>query len=129
MEFNNGVLHFGPFFAVTLGIVVLFLGKRVNDTVGILREFSIPEPVTGGMIASLLIGLVYLTTRIEVEFDLATRDFLLVYFFTTIGINASLKDLLSGGKPLIILLSITIGYMFLQNLTGITVASWFDLPT
>jgi len=52
-----------------------------------------------------------------------------VYFFTTIGINASLKDLLSGGKPLVILLTITIAYMFLQNLTGITVASLFDLPT
>jgi ESS family glutamate:Na+ symporter len=46
-----------------------------------------------------------------------------VYFFTTIGINASFKDLIAGGKPLVILLSITIGYMFLQNLTGITVAN------
>ena len=46
---------------------------------------------------------------------------LLVYFFTTIGINASLKDLLKGGMPLVILLAITIAYMFLQNLTGISV--------
>ena len=129
MEFENGVLHFTPFFAVTLGIVVLFLGKRVNDAVGFLREFSIPEPVTGGLIMSLLIALVYVTSGVEIEFDLAARDVLLVYFFTTIGINSSLKDLLSGGKPLVILLVITIGYMFLQNLTGITVAALFDLPT
>ena len=129
MEFENGVLHFTPFFSVTLGIVVLFLGKRVNDAVGFLREFSIPEPVTGGLIVSLLIALVYFTSAVEIEFDLAARDVLLVYFFTTIGINSSLKDLLSGGKPLVILLAITIGYMFLQNLTGITVASLFDLPT
>ena len=129
MEFDNGVLHFDPFFAVTLGIVVLFLGKRVNEAVGFLREFSIPEPVTGGLIVSLLITLVYVASGVEIEFDLAARDVLLVYFFTTIGINASLKDLLSGGKPLVILLTITIGYMFVQNLTGITVASWFDLPT
>ena len=129
MEFENGVLHFTPFFAVTLGIVVLFLGKRVNDAVGFLREFSIPEPVTGGLIMSLLIALVYVTSAVEIEFDLAARDVLLVYFFTTIGINSSLKDLLSGGKPLVILLVITIGYMFLQNLTGITVAALFDLPT
>jgi len=129
MEFENGVLHFTPFFSVTLGIVVLFLGKRVNDAVGFLREFSIPEPVTGGLIVSLLIALVYVTSAVEIEFDLAARDVLLVYFFTTIGINSSLKDLLSGGKPLVILLAITIGYMFLQNLTGVTVASLFDLPT
>jgi len=129
MEFENGVLHFSPFMSVTLGIIVLFLGKRINDAVGFLREFSIPEPVTGGLIVSVLIALVYVLSGVEVEFELTTRDVLLVYFFTTIGINASLKDLLSGGKPLIILLTITISYMFVQNLTGITVASLFDLPT
>jgi glutamate:Na+ symporter, ESS family len=52
----------------------------------------------------------------------------LVYFFTTIGTNASLKDLLAGGKPLMILLTVTIAYMVLQNLTGISVAALFDLP-
>jgi ESS family glutamate:Na+ symporter len=52
---------------------------------------------------------------------------LLVYFFTTIGINASLADLLKGGKPLAILLALTIGYMVVQNLTGITVAASFGL--
>jgi len=57
------------------------------------------------------------------------RDVLLVYFFTTIGINASLRDLLEGGKPLVILLFITIAYMIIQNLTGISVAALFDLPT
>jgi ESS family glutamate:Na+ symporter len=128
MEFDNGILHLGPFFAVTLGIVVLFVGKRLNDAFGVLREFSIPEPVTGGLLFSLLITVGYLVLGVEVEFDLGARDVLLVYFFTTIGINASLRDLLRGGKPLVILLSITIAYMFLQNLTGISVASLFDLP-
>jgi len=129
MEFNDGVLQLSAFFSVTLGIIVLFLGKRVNDAVDMLREFSIPEPVTGGLIVTLLIALLYFTSGIEISFDLAARDVLLVYFFTTIGINASLKDLLSGGKPLVILLSITIAYMFLQNITGITVAALFDQPT
>jgi len=129
MEFDNGILQFGAFFTVTLGIVVLFVGKRINDAVGFLREFSIPEPVTGGLVFSLLIALLYFTSSVETHFDLAARDVLLVYFFTTIGINASVKDLLSGGKPLVILLSITITYMFVQNLTGISVAALFDLPT
>jgi ESS family glutamate:Na+ symporter len=128
MEFNNGILQFSAFFSVTLGIVVLFVGKRVNDAIGFLREFSIPEPVTGGLLATLLVAVLYFSSGVEISFDLAARDVLLVYFFTTIGINASLKDLLSGGKPLVILLAITIAYMFLQNLTGITVAALFDQP-
>ena len=128
MDFENGVLQFSAFFSVTLGIVVLFIGKRVNDAVGFLREFSIPEPVTGGLIVTLLIALLYFASGVEISFDLAARDVLLVYFFTTIGINASLKDLLAGGKPLVILLAVTIAYMFLQNLTGISVAALFDQP-
>jgi ESS family glutamate:Na+ symporter len=128
MELVDGVLTVQPFLAVTLGIVVLFVGKRLNDAIGFLREFSIPEPVTGGLLFSILFGLVYAVSGVAVEFELAARDVLLVYFFTTIGINASLKDLLAGGKPLVVLLVITIGYMVVQNLTGITVASLFDLP-
>lgn len=127
MEFDNGILHISPFLSVTLGIVVLFVGKRVNNIVRFLKEFSIPEPVTGGLIFSLLVALLYLVTGIEIEFELSARDFLLVYFFTTIGINASLKDLMEGGKPLVILLVITIAYMVVQNLTGISVAAAFGL--
>ena len=129
MEFDNGILHFGPFLSVTIGIVVLFVGKRLNDVFRFLREFSIPEPVTGGLLCSLLVALVYIITDIEVGFTLTTRDVLLVYFFTTIGINSSLKDLIAGGRPLVILLAVTIGYMILQNLTGISVAKMFGLPT
>ena len=128
MEFDNDILQLNAFPSMTLGIVVLFIGKRINDAVSFLRVFSIPQPVTGGLIFTLLITLLYFFSGIEISFDMAARDVLLIYFFTTIGINASLKDLLSGGKPLVILLLITISYMFLQNMTGITVATLFDQP-
>ncbi|HYN78863.1 MAG TPA: sodium/glutamate symporter [Lamprocystis sp. (in: g-proteobacteria)] len=128
MEFQDSVLRIESFLAVTIGIVVLFIGKRLNDKVGILREFSIPEPVTGGLLVSILLGALYFASGVAVEFDLQARDVLLVYFFTTIGINASARDLLAGGRPLLILLAVTIAFMFAQNLTGIGVAALFDLP-
>ncbi|MCZ8500986.1 sodium/glutamate symporter [Vibrio lentus] len=127
MEFENNILHFGSFFAVTMGIVVLFVGRRLNQVIGFLKEFSIPEPVSGGILASLFFAALYATTSIEVQFDLFARDVLLVYFFTTIGINSSLKDLFKGGKPLVILLTITIFFMIMQNIVGISVASMFGL--
>ncbi|OED60176.1 sodium/glutamate symporter [Vibrio tasmaniensis ZS-17] len=127
MEFENNILHLGSFFAVTMGIVVLFIGRRLNQVIGFLKEFSIPEPVSGGILASLLFAALYATTSIEVQFDLFARDVLLVYFFTTIGINSSLKDLFKGGKPLVILLAITIFFMIMQNIVGIFVASMFGL--
>ena len=127
IELKEGALQIGPFLTFTIGIIVLFLGKRINDAVGFLREFSIPEPVTGGLLFSILTALVYAVSDVAINFELGARDFLLVYFFTTIGINASIKDLLEGGKPLVILLVITIAYMVLQNVIGVSVARLFDL--
>lgn len=128
MDFIDGVLQVESFLAVTLGIVVLFLGKRLTQISKLLREFSIPEPVSGGILVSVLFTVLHYVTQIDVQFNLATRDLLLVYFFTTIGINASLQDLFKGGKPLLILLSVTIGYMLIQNLTGIGIASMLGQP-
>jgi ESS family glutamate:Na+ symporter len=128
MEMQDSVLRIDSFLAVTIGILVLFVGKRLNDRVRLLRELSIPEPVTGGLLFSLLFALLYATLGTVVEFELRARDVLLVYFFTTIGINARAADLLAGGRPFLILLAITIGFMFAQNLTGISVAVLFDLP-
>jgi len=123
----DGVLQCNAFMTFTLGVVVLFVGKRLNDVIGFLREFSIPEPVTGGLLFSVLFWLLYEVSGLEVAFDLTSRDFLLVYFFTTIGINARIQDLVAGGKPLIILLVITVVTMIAQNLTGISVAALFDM--
>ncbi len=129
MEMSDGILRIGAGLAVTFGILVLFVGNRVNEKFTFLRELSIPKPVTGGLIFSILFATVYAVTGTAVEFDLMARDILLVYFFTTIGINSSVKELLSGGRPLIILLVITIVYMLVQNLTGLTVAAFLDLPS
>ncbi|GAL06211.1 sodium/glutamate symporter [Photobacterium aphoticum] len=38
-----------------------------------------------------------------------------------------MRDLVKGGLPLVILLAITIGYMLVQNLTGIGMAGLFGL--
>ena len=129
MEINDGILQLDGLLSITLGIVVLFAGKRLNDAVGFLKNYSIPEPVTGGLLFTVLFALLYAFAGVEIEFELQARDILLIYFFTTIGINASFKDLLSGGKPLVILLLLTIAYMVVQNLTGISVAALFDQPT
>ncbi|MBL4831989.1 MAG: sodium/glutamate symporter [Aliivibrio sp.] len=128
MNYIDGVFHIESFLAVTLGIIVLFLGRRLTSAIRLLKEFSIPEPVSGGILVSISFAILHALTDIDISFDLATRDLLLVYFFTTIGINASISDLFKGGKPLIILLCITIGYMLIQNLTGIGIAIALDQP-
>lgn len=68
-----------------LAILVLFAGRWVNRRIPWLRDYSIPEPVTGGILASLALTVVQLASGIELKFDLSARDTLLVAFFATGG--------------------------------------------
>lgn len=113
----------------TLGIFVFFLGFWLTKKFSLLREFNIPEPVTGGLLVAIGFFLLYSLGNIEVSFDLSTRDRLLVYFFTAIGLNARLQDLIIGGKPLLILLVLTLSYIVVQDVVGIAGATALDLPS
>jgi ESS family glutamate:Na+ symporter len=116
------VLHIRPFLSVTIGIVVLFVGKTLNQRIAALREYNIPEPVAGGLLFAAVFGIVYLVSGVKLDFELTARDILLVYFFTVIGINAHVSDLARGGKPLLVLLAVTVGLMLTQDLLGVGVA-------
>jgi ESS family glutamate:Na+ symporter len=127
MEAAHTVWEVDTFLAVTIGIVVLFLGKRINRLIPVFGKYSIPEPVTGGLFIAIILFAIHSFADISIEFELGARDALLIYFFTTIGINASFKDLAAGGKPLALLLLVTVIYMITQNLAGIGMASVLGL--
>jgi ESS family glutamate:Na+ symporter len=123
----DGVLFVRPFLAVTVGILVLFLGKALNGRFRPLREYNIPEPVTSGLLVAVSLFLLHLASGLRVDFDLNARDVLLVYFFTTIGINARVSDLRAGGKPLVLLLVCVTVFLVLQNVVGIGAAKLLGL--
>ena len=103
---------------IILAIMVLFLGKDLNQRIPFLRDYNIPEPVTGGILASLFFSLVYWGSGVELNFDLAGRDFMLVIFFTTIGLGAKIEMLVKGGPALLLLFALAAGFLMLQNLNG-----------
>jgi glutamate:Na+ symporter, ESS family len=122
------VLFLQSFLAVTTGIVVLFVGKALNRRFSFLREYNIPEPVTGGLVFAAAFWLLYLASGYRVSFELTARDVLLVYFFTTIGINARITDLRAGGRPLVLLFLSVAVFMLLQNSLGVAIAAIFGRP-
>ena len=105
-----------------LAILVLFLGRWLNRHVAPLRDWNIPEPVTGGLVASFLFGVLYFAFKLQVTFTMDTRDMLLIVFFTTIGLSANLKMLVAGGRMLVILTIVAVVNNVLQNLIGVGVA-------
>lgn len=120
---------FDSFMSYTIGILVFFVGVSLTKKIKLLRDFNIPEPVTGGLLAALLIYAVFLSTGSEIAFDLSTRDRLLVYFFTAIGLNARFSDLVEGGRPLVILLVLTLSFIVIQNVIGIGSAVFLGLSS
>ncbi|MBC2594302.1 sodium/glutamate symporter [Ruficoccus amylovorans] len=114
--------EFDAYTTFTIGVLFLLVGKMLNKRVRLLREFNIPEPVTGGLLAALIGLAAYLTAGIEFTFDLDARDGLILYFFTGIGLNASLSKLRAGGVRLIILTVICVGYIFVQNYLSVSLA-------
>lgn len=122
-------IQIDSFVAYTLGIVVYFVGVHLNRKVTVLRAYNIPEPVSGGLVAALVTLALYVLANVEVSFELDTRDRLLVYFFTAIGLNARISDLIRGGKPLAIMLVLTLSYIVVQNVVGMSGASLVGLPS
>ncbi len=126
---TGGDVLLDGFTSFNIAIVVYFLGVRLNKAIPFLHHYNIPEPVSGGLLVSLLGLAYYLWTGGQIGFTLEARDFLLLYFFTAIGLNARFSDLAKGGKPLLILLCLTVGYMIFQNLIGTGLAAAMGLPT
>jgi ESS family glutamate:Na+ symporter len=128
MELVDGQIQVQSFLTVTLGILVLFLGKALNRRFRLLQDYTIPEPVSGGLFVALLITLLHGLFGLEISFGLRARDLLLVVFFTTVGMNASFADLRRGGRALLVLLTLTIVLMLAQNLLGVAMARGAGLP-
>ncbi len=110
---------------VIVAIVVLYLGQALTRRIRFLREFNIPEAVSGGLICSLIVAILFKTTDKQIDFNLELRDVLLLVFFSTIGLSAKFKTLLRGGKALAILVGCAVGFLILQDIAGIAVAMSF----
>ncbi|OBT12062.1 sodium/glutamate symporter [Vibrio sp. UCD-FRSSP16_10] len=117
----------GGFFSFTLAILLLFAGKGALARVSVLRNYSIPEPVIGGFLCAATVAALYFAFGIKVTFDVQARDLLLLYFFAAMGLNADIKSLLNGGKPLLILVGLAAFYIVLQNSIGMSVAGAFGM--
>ena len=122
---NN--FEFGSFVSFTLAIILLFIGKGLIGKIEILRRYGIPEPVIGGFLCAASVGVVYYLFDLKISFSLEVRDWLLLYFFAAIGLQADVRTLVSGGKPLAILLVLASFFILLQNLIGMGVASAFGM--
>lgn len=116
-----------PLLSFTIAIALLFIGKAIIERSEVLKKYSLPEPVIGGFVCAATVAVLYYVFDIQITFTLEVRDFLLLYFFAGIGLQADLKTLIKGGRPLFILLVLAGTFIVLQNVVGMSVATAFGL--
>jgi sodium--glutamate symport carrier gltS len=107
--------------------LVLLLGELLVAAVPLLRRWTIPDPVAGGLVAALATFGLHSFAHVDVRFDLALQSPLMLAFFATIGLNANLANLKSGGPTLVRFLIVVIGLLVLQNVIGIGMALLFGI--
>ena len=115
-----------PLHVLMLSVLVLYLGFYLNRKIRFLSEFYIPPAVTGGLICSIIVVVIYYAVDLEIAFDMQIRDLLLLVFFSTIGLTAKLRTLGAGGKALVILVVVAAVFLLFQNTTGVLLAIAFD---
>ena len=114
---------------LALSVVVLMLGQFLKQKINFLEKFCIPSPVVGGLIFSVLTCILYSTGVVEFTFDDTLREVCMVFFFTSVGFQANLKVLKSGGKALAIFLGLVIALIFMQNLLAVGVSHLIGLDS
>ena len=105
-----------------IGALALIVGMVLTRKVAFLQKFCVPSPVSGGIIFSLLTLALYGWCHIEVSFDGTLKDVFMLAFFTSVGFQSDLKVIKQGGKLLVIMLTLLVAIIALQNLMpmGIT---------
>ena len=106
-----------------LGIVG---GVQLKRLFPILDRLNIPAPIIGGLIYAS-IALALRDRVMNFEMDLVLRDILMVAFFTTIGMSASLRLLRIGGIQVVIFFALASAGTVLQNVLGISLAKVLGL--
>src|SRR5690554_3131430 len=112
---------------LALAGIALFLGYGLCRWVPVLGKYNLPPPVVGGLVFAIAVWVAHARHTTLFELDTSLQTPLMVAFFTTIGMNASLRLLKISGTQVMVFLGLASAFAVFQNLLGMAVAVGFDL--
>ncbi len=107
---------------LALAAVVLFVGYGVRQRVPFLDRYNIPAPVVGGFLFAAAALALRLLGVLAFEFDSTFQTPLMIAFFTTIGLGASLSLLRVGGPQVLVFWVLASSLAVAQDLVGVGLA-------
>lgn len=114
---------------VAVAVVVLMIGNFLKKKISFLQKFCIPSPVIGGLLFAIFTLILYATGIAVIDFDDTLKEVCMVLFFTSVGFQANLKVLKSGGKALIVFLVLVVALIIGQNFASIGLANVLGLDS
>jgi len=105
----------------------LVIGRFIKRLLPVLDRLNIPGSVLGGLVYA--VAVLSLRDRlVNFDFDMVLRDILMIAFFTTVGMAASLRLLKIGGKRVAIFLGAAVVGLLAQMTWGAAAAKALGFP-
>ena len=108
---------------LALAAVVLFAGYGIRRRIGVLDRYNIPAPVVGGFLVAILALVLRVTGLVTFEFTDTLQAPLMIAFFTSIGLGASLALLKVGGPQVLLFWGLATVLVVFQDALGVAVAT------
>jgi glutamate:Na+ symporter, ESS family len=121
-------LQLSAAWTLVAALATVLVGRGLNRALPLLERSNVPPAVSAGLLLSLALSALRAAGWLDLRFDTAPRDLLLLVFFASLGFGAHLGRLASAGKDaLVVCLAITL-VVVTQNGVGIAVALAFGEP-
>lgn len=102
--------------------VVLFVGYGLRRHLAVLGRYNVPAAVAGGFLFAAVALVLRTSSVLTIEFDTTLQTPLMIAFFTTIGLGASLSLLRVGGPQVLIFWGLASLLAAIQNGVGVVLA-------
>ena len=115
-------IEFNMYQTLAVAVVMLYVGTLLKRRIQFLETFCIPSPVVGGLLFAIVSCICYTSGIVGFAFDETLKTVCMVAFFTSVGFQANIKVLRSGGTALIIFLGCVCALIFAQNFLAVALS-------
>lgn len=120
-------LEFNMYQTLAIAVVMLYVGTLLKRRIQFLETFCIPSPVVGGLLFAIVSCILYTSGIIGFSFDETLKNVCMVAFFTSVGFQANVKILKSGGVALLIFLGCVCALIISQNALAVALSKVLDI--
>ena len=120
-------LEFNMYQTLAVAVVMLYVGTLLKRRIEFLETFCIPSPVVGGLLFAIVSCILYTSGVVGFSFDETLKNVCMVAFFTSVGFQANVKILRSGGVALLIFLGCVIALILCQNFLAVALSSMLNI--